>query len=117
MTTLVLLPPALPMLFPRCQTVSDTNDPPGPLVVSVVPPTCVIFGLSSGKGIAPENASPSPLAAKKDCPWAAICKNMFSAVPLDAPPDQEQLNCLDTLSLAMRLNKSDHGLGLGASYT
>src|SRR5207237_6332435 len=98
------------MPFPRCQTVSDTNDPPGPLVVSVVPPTCVIFGLSSGKEIEPANASPSPLAVKKDCPWAAICKNMFSAVALGPPPLQEQLSCLDKLSLAMRLNKSDHGL-------
>ena len=38
----VLMPPPLPMPFPQFQTVSETRVPPGPLVVNVVPPTCVM---------------------------------------------------------------------------
>ena len=38
----VLIPPPLPMPLFRFQTVSETHAPPGPVVVNVVPPTCVI---------------------------------------------------------------------------
>ena len=44
----VLMPPPLPMPFPQFQTVSKTRAPPGPVVVKVVPPTCVMNGESPG---------------------------------------------------------------------
>jgi hypothetical protein len=56
----VLIPPLLPVPAPQFQTVSDTQLPPGPVVVKVVPPTTVIFGSSDGVGIAPVYASLSP---------------------------------------------------------
>src|SRR5579862_1997534 len=109
------MPPLLPVPPPQFHTVSETYEPPGPLVVSVVPPTSVMFGLSAGKEIAPVKASESPLALKKDCPWAAICWKIVSAEALGPPPPHEQLSCLARLSFAMRLSRSTQGLGFGAS--
>src|SRR5581483_7263557 len=80
----------------------------GPVVDSVVPPTCVMYGLSSGKSINPLYASLSPEAVKNVCPWAAICSQIWSAIG-SAPPlglYQEQLICFARLSLAIRLSKS-----------
>ena len=48
-------------------------DPPGPVVLKVVPPTWVMFVLSDGNGTPPVKASESPLALKNDWPCAAIC--------------------------------------------
>jgi len=56
----VLIPPPLPKpsksdpnSLPQFQTVSEIHEPPGPLVVKVVPPTCVTYGESPGKSINP----------------------------------------------------------------
>src|SRR5882724_5795683 len=110
-----LLPVYLPLFDPQFQTVSDDHEPPAPVVVNVVPPTCVIFVLSDGNGIEPEKASESPDALKNDWPCAAICLKICSDVASGEPPPHEQLICLAELSLAMRLSRSGHGLGFGAS--
>jgi hypothetical protein len=55
----VLIPPPLYGVH----TVSDTHAPTGPLVVNVVPPTSVIYGVSPGNGINPLYAPESPDAA------------------------------------------------------
>src|SRR3954463_6671770 len=115
MRSKVPIPPLLPVPPPEFQTVSETNAPPGPVVDKVVPPTWVMFVLSDGKSIAVLNASVSPLALKNDWPWAAICLKICSAAETGEPPPHEQLNCLHRLSLAIRLSKSTHGLGFGAS--
>src|SRR5262249_39674764 len=110
-----LLPTYLPLTRPQFQTVSDDHAPPGPVVDKVVPPTCVMLVLSEGKGIELVKASESPDALKNDCPCADICLKICSEVGSGPPPPQEQLICLARLSFAMRLNKSGHGLGFGAS--
>src|ERR1051325_2301524 len=109
-----LLPVHLPRTRPQFHTVSDEYDDPAP-VVNVVPPTCVMFVLSDGNGIALVKASESPDALKNDWPCRAIWINACSAVGLGPPPPHEQLSCRDRLSLAIRLRRSSHGLGLGAS--
>src|SRR2546425_422288 len=109
-----LLPVHLPRTRPQFQTVSDEYDAPAP-VVNVVPPTCVMFVLSDGKGIALVKASESPEALKNDCPCIAIWIKACSAVGLGPPPPHEQLSCFAKLSLAIRLSRSSQGLGLGAS--
>lgn len=52
---MVRTPPLLPVPVSQFQTVSETYEPPGPVVVRVVPPTCVMFVLSAGNGTAPVN--------------------------------------------------------------
>src|SRR3569833_1322240 len=68
----VLIPPPLPVPLPRFHTVSESLAPPAPVVVNVVAPTCVIYGLSLGKSIKLVYAAASPDALKNDCPCAAI---------------------------------------------
>src|SRR5690348_11421925 len=113
------MPPLLPTYFPwfnpQFQAVSDTYEPPGPVVVRVVPPTCVIFVLSDGNGMRPVKASESPVALKNECPWGAIGKKSCYGDGSGLPPPQEQPICLAMLSFAMRLRISTQGLGLGAS--
>jgi len=52
MATVVLMPPLLPFvptpLLYQFQVVSPVQVPPGPLVLSVVPPTTVMLALSAG---------------------------------------------------------------------
>src|ERR1017187_140432 len=75
----VLTPPLLASAWPGNQlhTFSDTHDPPGPLVVKVVPPTTVMYGSSDGSLIVPVGYSPlSPEASKNDCPCAAYCRKI-----------------------------------------
>jgi len=74
-----------------------------------------MFVLSDGKVMEEMNASESPVALKKDWPWADISLKMFSALALGDPPPHEQLSCFDKLSVCILLNRSTHGLGLGAS--
>src|SRR5271163_2192572 len=102
------MPPEVPSPPPQFQTVSDTHEPSGPLVLKVVPPTWVMFGLSAGKRIGWPwgKAHLSPTALKNDCPWAAICRNICSAVGSGPPPPHEQLSWWTRLSLAMRLKMS-----------
>src|SRR5581483_2949036 len=69
----VLTPPLLPNPVSQFHTVSDTHDPPGPLVVSVVAPTIVISGESSVKPINPSCSSESPDEQNNVSPCAIIC--------------------------------------------
>src|ERR1017187_5856090 len=109
------MPPQVPAPPPQFQTFSESQDPPGLVVVKVVPPTSVMYGLSAGNGMGPVNASESPQALKNAWPCAAISRKIWSPAGSGGPPPQEQLICLERLSLAMRLSRSTHGLGLGAS--
>src|SRR5208283_2859657 len=108
-----LIPPDTPALEstekrpgaapPQFQVVSETHAPPGPVVVTVVPPTSVMLVLSDGKGIPFTKASPSPEALKNDCPCASICLKMFSAVrsgASGAESPHEQLNCFGELTVS-----------------
>ena len=61
-------------------------------VVSVVPPTWVILVLSDGKSIVPVKASESPVALKKDWPWAPIVLKTCSDAASTPPPPHEQLS-------------------------
>src|SRR5437016_12935301 len=97
-----LLPVDLPLLKPQFHTTSPDHAPPEPVVLNVVPPTCVMLVLSEGNGMAPENASESPDALKNDCPCAIICLKICSDVGSAGPPPQEQLICLARLSFAIR---------------
>src|ERR1035441_195648 len=80
------MPPHVPAPLPQFQTFSDCQAPPGPVVDNVVPPTCMMYGLSAGKGIGPVNASESPQALKKDWPCAAICRKIWSPAGSGGPP-------------------------------
>src|ERR1035437_2792360 len=98
------MPPPLPN-----QVVSDTQAPPGLLVVSTVPPTTVTFGLSDGGkgGHVPQLPPLSAEAWKNDCPWAMNCWNVWSRMASTIVPNpHEELSCLAWLSVAMRFRMS-----------
>src|SRR5581483_580560 len=63
---LVLMPPpvASDTRGNQLQVVSETQVPPGPLVVNVVPPTLMMLVTSTGDGMDPAYAPLSPQALK-----------------------------------------------------
>src|ERR1035441_1382110 len=100
---------------PWTQALSDDQLPPGLLVVSVVPPTMVIYGLVVGRGgpHVVQYAPLSPEAWKNDCPCAANCWKIWSWSAAGEPDQvQEELSWLAAgwptplVSVAMRFSRS-----------
>ena len=99
------MPPVLPLVplsaLYQFHTVSDTHDPPGPLVVKVVPPTTVTYGSSEGGERPPVKAPLSPEARKNDWPWPRIAGKLHPCWHRCLKP-HEQLNCLAASLVAMQ---------------
>ena len=98
------MPPLPPVPPPQFQTFSEVQVPPGPVVLSVVPPTEITYGeLQQASMLDPTGyASLSPAELKNAIPCAASCWNSPSVLP-SVPYSHEALTWWTVLSLAMRL--------------